>query len=283
MTSTARHVRESQAADREFFVGLARASAGALIFSLPMLMTMEMWWIGFYVSPWRLVLLVLVSLPVLLGLSRFVGFEPTSSWREDLVDVFVALLVAAVAATGVLWLFGLLSPAMSARELIGKITLQCIPGSIGAMLARSQLGVHSGDAGKAGAQDPSYGGELFLMGVGALFLSFNVAPTEEMVLIAFKMSVWQEVALLLLSLLLMHGFVYSVSFRGSPHRSDEATSLGLFLRFTVVGYAIVLLVSLYVLWTFGRTDGMSSEEMLSAAVVLGFPGAIGAAAARLIL
>jgi uncharacterized membrane protein len=37
------------------------------------------------------------------------------------------------------------------------------------------------------------------------------------------------------------------------------------------------------LWTFGRTDGTALQEIISAVVVLGFPCAIGAAAARLIL
>ena len=39
-----------------------------------------------------------------------------------------------------------------------------------------------------------YGGQLFLMAAGALFLSFNVAPTEEMVLIAYMMSTWHLLA-----------------------------------------------------------------------------------------
>src|SRR5687767_3474728 len=34
-------------ADRKFFRGLARAFGGAVLFSLPLLMTMEMWALGF--------------------------------------------------------------------------------------------------------------------------------------------------------------------------------------------------------------------------------------------
>jgi uncharacterized membrane protein len=55
------------------------------------------------------------------------------------------------------------------------------------------------------------------------------------------------------------------------------------LRFTAVGYAIALAISCYVLWTFGRFDGLSFSTALGVLVVLGFPAAIGAAAARLIL
>ena len=170
---------------------------------------------------------------------------------------------------------------MSAREIIGKIVLQTVPGSFGAMLARSQLGGEP--EGEREKDPPTYWGELFLMGAGALFLSFNMAPTEEMVLIAYKMSAWQSAALALVSLGLMHAFVYTLNFRGGSARPHHIPAWSLFARFTLVGYAIVLGVSLFSLWVFGRTDGDSLKEILSASIVLGFPGAIGAASARLLL
>ncbi len=52
------------------------------------------------------------------------------------------------------------------------------------------------------------------------------------------------------------------------------------LRF---GYVVALIISLYVLWTFGRTDGMAIEEIIKAVIVLGFPAALGASTSRLIL
>jgi uncharacterized membrane protein len=55
-----------------------------------------------------------------------------------------------------------------------------------------------------------------------------------------------------------------------------------FLRYTVVGYAICLAISAYILWTFGRYAGLS-YEMVTVTIVLAFPAAIGAAVARLIL
>jgi hypothetical protein len=48
--------------------------------------------IGSYVDPFKLMLLLVVSIPLLTGLSRIVGFGPTSSWGDDLVDAFVAHL-----------------------------------------------------------------------------------------------------------------------------------------------------------------------------------------------
>ncbi|MFD1913781.1 TIGR02587 family membrane protein [Halodurantibacterium flavum] len=266
---------------REFVVGVGRAFAGALLFSLPMLMTMEMWWLGFYLEPWRIAIMLVVVLPLLLGLSRLGGFRYTNRLRDDVADVLVAVVVAGIAAGTILCLLGIVTADMPAREVVGKIVIQTVPASIGAMLARSQLG----DARKAqgeGESRESYWSELFLMGAGALYLSLNVAPTEEMILIAYKMSTWQEIGLLLLSLALIHAFVYSVGFRGGSARGDQSF-ISLFLRYSCGGYAVVLLVSLGVLWLFGRTAGSSMEEVLSAAVVLAFPGALGAAVARLVL
>ena len=81
----------------------------------------------------------------------------------------------------------------------------------------------------------------------------------------------------------MQGFVYFVEFRGRVPVEPGASLAGLFFRFTVVGYVIVLGVSLFLLWVFGRVDGLGPAELLSAVIVLSFPGAIGAAAARLLL
>jgi putative integral membrane protein (TIGR02587 family) len=91
------------------------------------------------------------------------------------------------------------------------------------------------------------------------------------------------VAAVLASLAILHLFVYEVDFRGAHKRPADMSFWTLFLRFTVTGYALVLLVCWYLLWTFGRLDGASAPAALMAVIVLGFPGALGAAAARLIL
>jgi putative integral membrane protein (TIGR02587 family) len=121
------------------------------------------------------------------------------------------------------------------------------------------------------------------MAVGGLFLSLNVAPTEEVTLIAFRISAWHVLILVALSLAAMHALVYFLEFRGGHQIPEQASGLGLFMRYTVAGYAICLLVSLYVLWTFGRTDGVAAQQVLAMGLVLSFPASLGAAAARLIL
>jgi len=269
-------------ARRHLSVGLARALGGALIFALPMLMTMEMWQLGFYMDRARLALLMLLNIPLLTALSYHVGFEETFRWWEDVRDALIAFGIGIVVSAVILILFGVVTQATPLDEMIGKIALQSVPASIGAMLGRSQLGAGRPDE----SPDPggtAYASEVFLMAIGALFLSLNVAPTEEMVLISFKMTEWHALAVVGLSLTLMHGFVYAVEFAGQASLAPGMPGWVGFLRFTVVGYALVLLISLYALWTFGRTDGTSLTQIAMATAVLGFPGAIGAAAARLIL
>jgi putative integral membrane protein (TIGR02587 family) len=261
--------------------GLVRAAGGAIIFALPLLMTMEMWWLGFTMDRGRLLLLLVLLLPTLVLLSYHAGFESTVNWRDDVLDALVAYAIAFVASGIVLWLLGILTDETTLSEAVGMTAVQTVPASVGAMLARSLL---AGEHADADARPRStYGGEIFIMGIGALFLAFSIAPTEEVLLIAFRLSPLNTILLALASLALMHAFVYVVEFRGQVERASHATPAGEFVRLTVVGYALALVISAYVLWTFGRAEGLHRAELARAAVVLGFPAAIGAAAARLLL
>jgi putative integral membrane protein (TIGR02587 family) len=282
-TGKAQIARANAQAERAFLLGLSRAFGGAIVFALPMLMTMEMWWLGFYMDPIRLALLLLLLVPLLIGLSHFVGFEETFEWQDDVVDAFVAYGVAFVAALPILVIFGVIKPGMAVSEIIGKVAVQAVPASLGALLAQSQLGSGGEKSRRKEKRRDTYGGETFFMAVGALFLSLNVAPTEEIVLISYQMTPLHAFALASTSILLMHAFVYSVGFSGESSVPEAVAAWSVFLRYTIVGYAICLLISGYILWTFGRTDGLGIQELVTAVVVLAFPASIGAAAARLLL
>lgn len=287
MAEVANETHESARVSR-FLVGLARGLAGALLFSIPMLMTMEMWFLGFYMDRERLLLLLVLNLPLLIGLSHRIGFERTATWRESARDAIVAYGMGVVASALILVLLGVIKFGMAPREWVGMVALQAVPASIGALLGRSQLSMQD-EEGDEDDSDPSqeastgYLTELFMMAVGALFLSLNLAPTEEMILLAYKMTIWHALALMALSMMLMHGFVYALAFKGSHSLQEDTPVWHAFVRFTIPGYVVALAVSLYSLWTFGRLDDLGTTEAVLTLVVLGFPAAIGAAAARLIL
>lgn len=270
--------------NRAYAYGLARAFGGAIVFGLPLLMTMEMWMLGLSIHPLRLALFVLLNFVVLVILSRFGGFEPTLTVGEDVLDAFGAYAVGIVASTLILALFGLVHLHMPRAELAGMIAVQAIPTSFGAMLARKQFA--DGESEKEQEQkerSAGYAGQLFLMLAGAIFVAFNVAPTEEIILISFKMSPWHALALIAASLLVLHALVYAVGFAGREMAPAGYRTTRLFLGFTCPGYAIAMLVSFYILWTFGRVDGAALEVVLGNMVVLGFPASVGAAIARLVV
>lgn len=269
---------------KRYAIGLARAFGGSILFGLPLLMTMEMWSLGFAMGRGRLLLLMGFTLTMLVGLSYFSGFEKTFSLKEDAMDAFAAFGVGVITSAVLLVVLAVITFDMSWGDIVGRVALQSVPASIGAMLGRKQLGDEQDmKAEEERKQEAGYAGELFLMIAGALFLAFNMAPTEEMVLIAYQMTPWHALALVALSLLLLHVFVYSIGFSGQESRPDGGTFLSTFLHFTLAGYGIALLVSLYVLWSFGRTEGVSMAETANMLVVLGFPASLGAATARLVV
>lgn len=269
-------------AARVFWIGLARAFGGALFFSLPLLMTMELWWLGFYMDRLRLGLLLLFTLPILVGLSHFVGFKVTEYWTDDIIDAVVAMGVGFVASSVVLLLFNIVSRDMPLHEMAGKVMLLATPASFGAIIASGELG-SPGHVEEGRKRQASYWGEIFLMLAGAIYFAANVAPTEEIVLIAYKVTLWHALAITVLTIALMHVFVYEVEFRGSPSAPPGTPWWSIFLRFTVVGYAVVLLASGYMLWTFGRFAEQALIHDMLLTVVLGFPAGLGASVARILL
>ncbi|GAA5629156.1 hypothetical protein Brsp05_04455 [Brucella sp. NBRC 12953] len=278
--------RRSSNIHPDFFTGIARGLGGALLFALPMLMTMEMWELGLYANPLRLLLLCVLNIPLLIGLAYRIGFERMTTWPQTLRDAAIAFALGIVLSGMILWLFGLLNPALPLRHSVAMIALQAVPASIGALLGRSQLGMRSEHNDQEEGDydgESGYFNELFMMVVGALFLGLNVAPTEEMILIAYKIVPVQTVLILLLSIAIMHGFVYSIHFKGGHQVKEGAPWWSSLIRFTLPGYILAFATSAYTLWTFERLDDASLLQMLTTIVVLSFPAAIGAASARLVL
>ncbi len=266
---------------RQYAVALSRALAGAIIFSLPLLMTMEMWWLGSYLAPWRLLQFSLANMVMLYFLSRVAGFEESHNALDDTLDAFAAFAVAVFAASALLWLIGAIRPGMTAGEVAGMVAIQTVPASFGAMIGAKLLG-EGKEIEEREYWRRTYSGRLFLMLAGALFLSFTVAPTEEMILIAYQMTAWQGLVLVLLSILALHAILYFVGFPGQQLRSEANVAAAL-LRHSLPGYAIAICGCFYILWSFGRVDGSDPYQIAMTVAVLGFPAAIGAGIARVVV
>ncbi len=255
--------------------GFGRAMGGALLFSMPLLMTMELWRIAVAVDRWRLLALALATLLLTFGLARTFGAtKQEPSLRAAAVDTGVAVLAGALVASLVLGVLGVVDPIASWGAALSVVTIELLPASLGAAFARGQLGGSSADS-----SDSGYSHELFLIGAGAVVFASNVAPTEEVVLIAAFLGPGNAALLVLLALGLTHAFVYGVGFAGEEDQSPRRA----FLAYTVPGYALALTLSAFLLWAFGRYDGSGLLPALVEAVVLALPASLGAAAARLVL
>ena len=154
--------------NKAYAIGLARAFGGAVIFAIPLLMTMEMWSLAFTMGRGRLLFFMTINFAVLVGLSYFAGFEKTFSWKDDALDAFAAFGVGVITSTAILAMFAVITSDMTWSEIVGKVALQSVPASLGAMLGRKQLGAEQ----DTGAEDErkreaGYGGELFQMLAGS--------------------------------------------------------------------------------------------------------------------
>lgn len=274
----------SDAAEASYLRELARSAGGALLFTFPLLMTMEMWWFGFSIDGGRLALFLVVGLALLVGLARRVGFHSGRTWLHDILDALSAFAVGAAVSAVMLTVFGVFGAETTLLEAAGMIAVQTVPAGIGAVLARKQFGGGSSEDDDDTEEAPTtYGGELFVMFGGAVFVAFNVAPTDEVARIADLSTPWHGLALALLSLALLHILVYRVEFAGQEAWPEGHGFAGVFVRYALAGYGVALAVSLYILWTFGRLEGNGLGEILMMTTILGFPAALGAATARLVV
>jgi putative integral membrane protein (TIGR02587 family) len=128
------------------------------------------------------------------------------------------------------------------------------------------------------------GGQVALAACGAVLFASNVAPTEEIVMIAAESSRWKVLGLALLSLGLCALVLFYSDFRGSSraHPGDRRGWTMVVSR-TVLNYAVALAASAFILWFFGRFTGVSLSACLAQTVVLGVAAALGASAGRLLL
>ena len=78
-------------------------------------------------------LFIVVGILLLAGLSFYEGFADTFSGKDDILETFVAYFVGFTASAALLFLFGVIKIGMSADEIIGKISLQAVTASLGAI------------------------------------------------------------------------------------------------------------------------------------------------------
>ncbi len=266
---------------------LLRAGGGGLLVGLPLLFTMEMWFHSFLLPSWKIVVLLAVSFLVVIGYTAVSGFRRERSWTELLVDSLETMGIAIVVAAGALLLLGRIGPDVGLRDAIGKVALEAIPVAFGVSLAGAQLaspGDDDEDQGMVGdGGGPGTLGRLVVAAGGALLFALNVAPTDEPVQLGVEAEWWLLVLVVAVSLVMTFAIVFYADFRGGRQLDGGDGPLDHPVSETLAAYAISLVVSLMLLWAFGRTDGVSASAIAGQVVMLGVLASFGAAAGRLLV
>ena len=261
-----------------------RGVAGGLMFSLPLLYTMEVWWAGFNTHPYRLLAYVLTTFLLLLGYNRYAGLRRDRSMTEVAIDSVEEMGIGLFLAFLVLFLLGRITFEMPINEIVGVIVLEAMTVAIGVSVGAAQLGAGGKDEGMGvNSKDGiHFGAQIVFAFCGAVLFAANLAPTEEIVIIGIQTSWLKLIGVAVFSLLIAFLILHYSDFKGAGEfvRADHPT---LILLGTVVTYAIALSSSALILWFFGRFDGVTMFTALAQTVALGLAATLGASAGRLLL
>jgi putative integral membrane protein (TIGR02587 family) len=272
---------------------LLRGLTGGFLLGTPLVYTMETWFIGQSVSMPHALLFLALSYGINLGFVTFAGFrQEAAGSQRPLTDALEATSLAIVAATVTLALLHQLHFGLPLGTWVGRIAVLTMPVSFGVAVANHLLGGQGtnepGDGERPNSQAPGQAKAVVLeIGAafaGALLLSLNIAPTEEIPMLATEVPVLYLPLIILFSLGLSYAIVFEAGFGGQEQRVHSAGPFHRPLTETVLSYITSLAVCLFVLWLFNQFEfGADHDwfEIYTQVVLLGVPASVGAAAGRL--
>ena len=259
----------------------ARGVAGGLLFSLPMLYTMELWWSGFLASPLQLLTYLLVGFLLLFAYNHYVGLHNEPSFIEVVGESIEEMGMGLLLSFSILWICGRITPGMSLQEISGKLIVEAVTVGIGISVGKTQLG--SGGDDKKDKGEPHLLKQTGIALCGAVLIASNVAPTEEIVVMALEIENYKLLILFLISFFMGGIILYYSDFEGAKKWVTQPDNRWDVLAGVLIMYGIALSSSAFMLWFFGRYAGLSLHGMIAETVVLGFPAALGASAGRLLI
>lgn len=276
---------------------LLRGACGGMLFGVPLLYTMEVWWIGSLSRPELLLGVLAATFGVVFFLNRTSGFRSTRDVpvADSLKDSVEALAVGLVSVFAVLVLLREITAATPLRDGLGKVVYEATPFVLGVGLASHFLrGDRVAGDDEAGDDDdgaPHSGGDPRINAtvadvgatlLGSVFVAFNIAPTDEIPMITAAMSPAWLVGVVVVSLVLSYAIVFTAGFGSQPARRAQRGVIQHPVTETVVAYLLALGAAVVMLWFFqrwGRDDPF--DMVLHQAIVLGLPACVGGAAGRL--
>lgn len=294
------------------FDDLIRGVSGGFLFGIPLLYTMEVWWLGSVVQPQRMIVALVTTFVVVLLLNRMAGFRQSNnvSLIDAAIDSIEALAIGLICVALMLLLLGEITFDTPLDENLGKIIFESVPFAIGVALANQFLYKAARDQGDQSSQsnhqlpssdqrDSRYQqrdqedaseqdqlrGTLSDIGatlVGAIIIAFNIAPTDEIPMLAAATSPLWLLLIIAASLLISYGIVFEANFADQQQRRQQQGVFQSPLSETVASYLVSLFAAAFMLWFFEQLSFNDPWRMwLDHTVLLGLPATVGGAAGRL--
>ncbi|MBG1262704.1 TIGR02587 family membrane protein [Nostoc commune] len=277
---------------------IIRGACGGFLFGIPLLYTMEVWWIGSLVKPQLMMMAIAFMFIVVYLLNQTEGFRKRrDSWltAQAAMDTVEAIAIGLACSAFVLLLLRELTPETSLKESLGKIIFESVPFTLGVALANQLLGDTRNGNTEAQASDrvnntaknkedelQATFADVGVTLIGATIIAFNIAPTDEIPMLAAAASPPWQLAMIATSLLISYGIVFQAGFSNQQKRKQQK---GIFQKpssETIMSYLVSLLASAFMLWFFQKLTFSDPWTMwLDHTLMLGLPATIGGAAGRL--
>ena len=209
------------------------------------------------------------------------------------MDSIETLAIGVVCTALVLVLLREISLTSSINEAVGKIIFESAPFSLGVAVANSFLSgernqnVNEQTPSSPQSQTPEINSTLADFGatlIGALFVAFTIAPTEEVPMLASAMTPPWLLATMAASILISYGIVFVAGLTNQTKRYQQE---GLFHRpitETLTAYLVSLMAASLMLWFFHQVSFEDPWTVwLSHTIVLGLPATIGGSAGRIVV
>lgn len=277
---------------------IVSGSSGGFLFGIPLLYTMEVWFIGSYVQPPILLSILGITFIIIFLLNRIEGFRPQESETLPgaIAESIETLAIGMFCATLMLIILNRIDWQTPLLESLGKIIFEGVPFSLGVAFSRSLL---SGDAevdldarrtSKSQSNNRNSNqiiwrdtlADFSATLIGALFIAFSIAPTDEVTVLAAAASPIRLLVIVVAALSISYGIVFASNIANYQHRRQQQGLFQTPQSETILSYLISLLAGMLMLWFFQKITFSDSWFIwLRHSIVLSLPASIGGAAGRL--
>ncbi len=287
------------------FQEVVSGASGGFLFGMPLLYTMEVWFIGSYVTSFVLLEILAITFLIIFLINQIEGFRPIESetLAGALAESLETMAIGFVCATFMLVVLQRIDLQTSLVEALGKIVFEGVPFSVGVAFSQSILSGETKidlDSSRQSQQSSSPKtnhkneknsrnlvwkdtlADFVATVIGVLFIAFSIAPTDEVNFLAASATSWWLLTIMFISLLVSYAIVFASEFTNYDKRRQQQ---GLFqspLSETFFSYLVALFTSILMLWFFQKlTLGEPWLVWLRYGIILALPASIGGAAGRL--